>query len=93
MTDAIGAVEAVANIIAGTKGKQLSVLLDNHPFKSGIHGALKTMIDKLYGYRGNASAHGQVGESGVGFEEAEWVVGLCASTIVYLAKKFPIAET
>ena len=28
-----------------------------------------------------------------GSREAEWVVGLCASTIVYLAKKFPIAET
>ena len=93
VSDAVGALEGVANIIAGTEGEQLNDLLKQSLYKTQIHGALLRVLDSLYGYRGNASAHGQVGESQVGFEEAEWVLRLCASTIVYLAKKFQHAET
>ena len=90
VTDAVGTIEAVANIIKNTKGRTLTDLLKTEPFQSEIHGTLKNMLGNLYGYRGNASAHGQVGPSDVEIEEAEWVLGLCASTIVYFSKKFPL---
>ena len=75
------------NIIAGTQSQQLNRLIDREPFKSQIHGALREVIGKVYGYRGNTAAHGQVGESTVGIEEAEWVLVMCASTMVYIVRK------
>ena len=89
VTECIGSVEGVANIIAGTQGKQLSRLLATEPLKSNVHGALRKALDSIYGYRGNTAAHGQGGESEIGIEEADFVLGICASTLVYLAKKFP----
>lgn len=89
--DSIGALEGVVNIVAGTAGKTLGQLINGEPFRSAIHGALRGAIDKLYGYRSDASgvAHAQQGPTEVGLEEAEFVLGSVASAIVYLAKKFP----
>jgi hypothetical protein len=90
--DAVGAMEAVANIIAGTTGEQLNRLLGREPFTSGIHPAIRQAIDKVYAYRGAAPGvgHGQVGPSVVGLAEAIWVLAMSASTILYLASKFPV---
>ena len=88
--DAVGAMEAVANIIAGTTGVQLNRLLDREQFTSGIHPTIRQAIDKIYAYRGAAPGvgHGQVGPSAVGLAEATWVLATSAATILYLASKF-----
>ena len=87
--DAVGAIEGVARIISGEKKAVLTQLLDREPFKSGMPPTLRGSIEKLYAYRGDApgAGHGQVAESSVGIEEAEFVLGISASAIVYMAKK------
>jgi hypothetical protein len=89
--DAVGAMEAVANIIAGSTGEQLNRLLSREPFTSGIHPAIRQAIDKVYAYRGAAPGvgHGQVGSSAVSLAEATWILATSAATILYLASKFP----
>lgn len=88
--DAVGAMEAVANIVAGSNNKQLNDLLKEEPFKSGIHTTIKQAIEKLYAYRGAApgASHGQVGPAVVGVEEAMWVLTTSAATILYFVSKF-----
>jgi len=87
--DAIGAVEAVANILAGTTGVQLNRLLDREPFSSAIHPVIREAIEKIYAYRGAAPgvAHGQVGPSVVSLAEAMWVLSISAATILYFTEK------
>jgi hypothetical protein len=89
--DAVGAMEAVANIIAGTTGVQLNTLLDREPFRLAIHPTIRQAIAKIYAYRGAAPGvgHGQVGASTVGLAEATWVLDTSAATILYFASKFP----
>jgi hypothetical protein len=89
--DAVGAMEAVANIIAGAAGVQLNTLLDREPFRSAIHPTIRKAIDKIYAYRGAAPGvgHGQVGPSTVGLAEAIWVLATSAATILYFVSKFP----
>jgi len=88
--DVVGALEAVANIIAGTSGKQLNDILKGEPFKSGIHSTIRQAIEKIYAYRGAApgAGHGQVGPAAVGVQEATWVLAVSAATILYLVGKF-----
>lgn len=88
--DAVGALEAVANIIAGTNGRQLNYLIRDEPFKSGIHPTIIQAVDKLYAYRGAApgAGHGQVGPAVVKIEDAEWVLATSAATIILFAAKF-----
>lgn len=88
--DAVGAMEGAARIISGKEKELLPQILDTEPFRSEIHGALRKAIDRVCGFRGDVPgvAHGQTGPSKVGIEEAEWVLGFCASTIIYLVKKF-----
>lgn len=87
--DAIGAIEAVANILAGTTRVQLNRLLDREPFSSRIHPIIREAIDKIYAYRGAAPgvAHGQVGPSAVSLAEAIWILSTSAATILYFVQK------
>jgi hypothetical protein len=89
--DAVGAIEAVANILAGTTGVQLNRLLNQQPFETRIHSTIRQSIEKIYAYRGAAPGvgHGQVGPSVVGIAEATWVLATSAATILYLVAKFP----
>jgi len=89
--DAVGAVEAVANIIAGTTRVQLNRLLNREPFSSGIHPTIREAINKIYAYRGDVpgAGHGQVGPSVVSLAEAMWVLAISAATILYFVQKFP----
>lgn len=89
--DVVGAIEAVANIIAGTTSVQLNKLLDREPFKSSVHPTIRQAIEKIYAYRGAVPgvAHGQVGPSAVGLAEATWVLDTAAATILYFVCKFP----
>lgn len=87
--DAVGAIEAVANIATGTTGILLSTLLNKEPFVSTVHGALREMLGKLYAYRGAADgvAHGQVGPSSVSIADAEFVLTTSAAAIRYVVSK------
>jgi hypothetical protein len=88
--DAIGALEAVANIIVGSTDAQLNDLLKKEPLKSGLHPTISQAIDKVYAYRGAApgSAHGQVGPTVVQPADAMWVLAVSGATIQYLVDKF-----
>ena len=90
--DAVGAVEGLARIVTGKEKDTLSdILKKDTRFKSGIPGALLEMMQKLYAYRGDAEgvAHGQTStDKTPAVEEAELVLGISASCMIYLAKKF-----
>ncbi len=88
--DAVGAVEALARIVTRNENPILSKILDTEPIKSGTHGALRQMMHKLYAYRSDAegAAHGQTSIGQIPVEEAELALGVSASCIIYLAKKF-----
>lgn len=88
--DAVGAVEALARIVTGNESLVLSSILDREPLRSGIHGALRQMMHKLYAYRGDAegAAHGQTSIGQITVKEAELALGVSASCMIYLAKKF-----
>jgi len=90
--DAVGALEAVANIIAGTTGVQLNTLLNREPFRSNIHPTIRQAIEKIYAYRGVAPGvgHGQIGPATVGIAEATWVLATSAATILYFVSKSPL---
>lgn len=91
INNAAGAVEAVAKIIAGKPDMPLSTLLRREPLKSAIHQTLLDALDKIYAYRGAVTAHGQTGSQSEYYrtEEAELVLGMCATWMVYLSNKFP----
>lgn len=88
--DAIGAVEGLARIVTGNDNLILSKILDLEPLKSKIPGTLRQMMHKLYAYRGDAegAAHGQTSIGQITVEEAELALGVSASCMIYLAKKF-----
>jgi hypothetical protein len=87
--DAVGALEAVTNILVGTSNEQLNKLLEKEPIKSVVHPTIRQSIEKIYAYRGAApgAGHGQVGASVVGVAEATWVLATSAATILYLTTK------
>lgn len=93
--EAVGAVEATLRILANGEKLTLSQIIKKEPFNTEIHGALKRLLDNLYGYRGDAPgvAHGQAGPSVTGTEEAELVLAQSAGWIVYLYKKFAKTST
>lgn len=87
--DAVGALEAVANILVGTSNEQLNELLKKEPIRSVVPPTIRLSIDKIYAYRGAApgAGHGLVGGSVVGVAEATWVLATSATTILYLTTK------
>lgn len=92
ITNAINALEGVARVITAREAV-LSTRLQGSLLREKIHPTLLETLSKLYAYRGSVTAHGQTGEQDqwCDIEEAEWVIGMCATTMVYLANKFPTA--
>lgn len=89
--EAVGALEGVANIVSGKTNLQLNTVLHQEPLKSQIAPTVRAAIEKLYAYRGAAAgvAHSQVGPTTVDIAEALWALGVVATSIIYIAKKFP----
>ena len=88
--DAVGALEGVARVITGDLKSTLADLLKaNQALKQLIPQPLRVLVEKLYAYRGEKEgvAHGQTSLLAVKDEEAELVIGMCASIIILLAKK------
>lgn len=88
--EAVGAVEGLARILLNDHHILLSDAVQRLRDQKRIHGALSTLIEKLYAYRGDAegAAHGATGQRPVRLEEAEFVLAVSASAIVYLARLF-----
>ena len=91
INNAIGSLEGVARVVTG-KEKALSSLLNEEPLQSKMHPTLREAMQKVYAYRGAVTAHGQTGaqSNSYALEEAEWLMGMCATSISYIVKKFPV---
>jgi hypothetical protein len=93
--DAIGAVEGVAILLVDERNGTLSKLLKSERAKENIHPTIIGALDKIYAYRGDEDgvAHAMIDPEGAGRQEAEWILGISASTIIYLASVFgPTSE-
>lgn len=88
--EAVSAIESVARIICGKPKETLSKLIPQLVQQGVLVKPLNGVVERLYAYRGDApgAAHGKTGvESPIGVPEAEFVLGLSASTINYLIRK------
>jgi len=87
--DAVGALEAIAQLLAGKDAKEgLPRIVDRLASQRTIPGSLAEGIKKVYGYRGDTPgvAHGMTQKQAT-VDEAELVLNMCAAYIVYLARK------
>lgn len=87
--DAVGAVEATAQVLASKPGEMLDRLIKEWSREGIIPKPLDDMIVKLYAYRGKEPgvAHGETEPSPVSVHEAYLVLGISASLIAYLVNK------
>ena len=88
--EAVSAVEGVAQVLLEDDSLTFSQALKRLRKHKDVHPTLLVLLDKLYGYRSDAEgvAHALTGEKEVRIEEAEFVLGVSASAIVYLARLF-----
>jgi hypothetical protein len=87
--DAVATVESVGKIIRKDKNDRIDNIVKEAIQKEVIPRLLGDPIIKLYAYRGNepAVAHGGIEPSKVTIDEAEFVLAMSASIIIYLVKK------
>ena len=87
--EAVGAVEGTARVLLGDDNVLLPAALDQIAKEKGIHPTLVASLKKYYAYRGDADGvtHGMTEEE-VRSEDAEFVMSLAASAIVYLARLY-----
>lgn len=88
--EAVSAVEGVARVAFQDDSILLSEAIKRLKKERDVHPTLAGLLDKLYAYRGDAEgvAHALTGEKEVRVEEAEFVLGVSASAIVYLARLY-----
>lgn len=88
--ESISAVEAICEIITGTKGKEatLGAMLKKLEVKGiEIHSALKSAFSTLYGYTSDANGirhAGYIGGKASTFEEAKFMLVSCSAFVNYL---------
>jgi transcriptional regulator CtsR len=89
LKDAVGAVEGVANIIAGVSGQQLDSVIDKLVAENKIQKPDDEIFKKLYARRGAAPgvAHSNVTRApSLSHIEASFLLGICAECILFLAQ-------
>ncbi len=89
LKDAVGAVEGVANIVAGTSGQQLDAIVEKLVAGNKIPKPNDQIFKMLYARRGAAPgvAHSNVTKSpGLSYIEIGFLLGICAECIRYLAQ-------
>jgi hypothetical protein len=88
--EAVSAVEGVARVLLNDNSVVLSDAIKRLKKEKDVHPTLVKLLDNLYAYRGDAEgvAHALTGDKEVRIEEAEFVLGISASAIVYLARLF-----
>jgi hypothetical protein len=80
----MAALECVAREVSGESGATLGKILKKHP--ELIPKPLDKSVEKAWGFASEMGRHLQEGRI-PSYEEAELVLGICASVSVYLAKK------
>jgi len=89
--EAISAVEAMCNLIAGSSSATLGNALRELDRKKTVtmHPALKDAFNKLYGYTSSADGirHALLEESDLDFEDAKFMLVSCSAFINYLKIK------
>jgi len=80
----MAALECVAREVSGESGTTLGQILKQYP--ELIPKPLNKSVEKAWGFASEMGRHLQEGRI-PGYEEAELVLGICASVSVYLAKK------
>jgi hypothetical protein len=88
--EAVSAVEGVARVLLNDNSVVLSDAIKRLKKEKDLHPILVKLLSDLYAYRGDAEgvAHALTGDKEVRIEEAEFVLGVSASAIVYLARLF-----
>ena len=87
LKDAVGALEGIANIVAGTSGVPLNTIIDKLVAENRIPRPIDDFFKKLYARRGSAPgvAHSNVTNSAeVTVVELSLLFGICANCIQYL---------
>ena len=90
--ESISAVEAICEIITGTKGKEATLgnMLKKMEEKGvEIHGGLKSAFNILYGYTSDANGirhAGDIGGASSTFEEAKFMLVACCAFTNYLTE-------
>lgn len=92
--EAITAVEAAANLIGGTSKSGLDGPLNNLANQVSIHPAMKDAFLKLYGYTSSKEGirHPMLEKSGVGFDEAKFMLVACSAFVNFLISKAAAAR-
>ncbi len=88
--EAISAIESIAKQVGAKKGDGLTTALRALEEKAGLHAALRSAFEKLYGYTSDESGirHAILEDpSAVGFEEAKYMIVACSAFANYLATK------
>ncbi len=89
--EAISAVEAMCNLVAGSSSAALGNALKELDRKKTVtmHPALKDAFNKLYGYTSSADGirHALLEESDLDFEDAKFMLVSCSAFINYLKAK------
>ena len=89
--EAISAVEAMCNLIAGSSSATLGHALRELDRKSTVvmHPALRGAFERLYGYTSNAEGirHALLDEPNLDFEDAKFMLVSCSSFVNYLKAK------
>lgn len=87
--EAISAIESIAKQVGAQKSDGLTPALRALEEKAGLHGALRSAFERLYGYTSDESGirHAILEEPTVGFEEAKYMIVACSAFANYLASK------
>ena len=87
--EAISAVESVVKLVNGTRGGGLREALDAVSAKIEMHQALKTGLDKLYGYTSDEDGvrHAILDEENVDEADARFMIVTCSAFVNFLIVK------
>jgi hypothetical protein len=90
--EAVGAMEAVAKILTNRPKETLGKILPGLVQDGLVKKPLNRIMESVYGFRGDQPGvgHGQYKPSDLDVAEAEFVLHICASAILFLGKKFDI---
>jgi len=87
--ESISTVEAISKLITGNPKAKLGQALKEIEDKVGLHPALKSGFNSLYGYTSNAEGirHALLDESDLNFEDAKFMLVSCSAFANYLTSK------
>lgn len=87
--ESISAVEAVANLTAGTDEAGVAKAIEVLATKTEIHPALRAALKQLYGYSSDADGirHAILEQNTVGFAEAKFMLVACSAFVNFIVEK------